>query len=289
MGRARRQQGRSAVVLPGHTPAPAPDAGPAHFVEALGHRRPRAGRALGPGTRHAAGRRRASNDPVHGARRLHGAGRRRDAGRAVRACGHDLEAAFRATSRSASRAARAWSGPRARWAGCITRAASNAPCAIRCGPAAASPSSRTRCNGSTAGKWSNASRDPSSHKNRHRRRRHEARIDPRRRPHCRNTRRRASRAPPPRRRVGRHAAGAVRARRRRAAKPVDIGFIGTLSTPAGYIGEDERDAFMLAVQEGGGKLGGCRQRARRGRRARRPTPSRAPTGWCRAACACSPA
>ena len=28
-------------------------------------------------------------------------------------------------------------------------------------------------------------------------------------------------------------------------KPVDIGFIGTLSTPAGYIGEDERDAFML--------------------------------------------
>ena len=81
MGRARRQQGRSAVVLPGHTPAPAPDAGPAHFVEALGHRRPRAGRALGPGTRHAAGRRRASHDPVHGARRLHGAGRRRDAGR----------------------------------------------------------------------------------------------------------------------------------------------------------------------------------------------------------------
>ncbi len=40
------------------------------------------------------------------------------------------------------------------------------------------------------------------------------------------------------------------------AKPVDIGFIGTLSTPAGYIGEDERDAFMLAVKEGGGKLGG---------------------------------
>ena len=37
---------------------------------------------------------------------------------------------------------------------------------------------------------------------------------------------------------------------------MDIGFIGTLSTPAGYIGEDERDAFMLAVQEGGGKLGG---------------------------------
>ena len=40
------------------------------------------------------------------------------------------------------------------------------------------------------------------------------------------------------------------------AKPVKIGFIDTLSTPAGYIGEDQRDAFMLAVKEGGGKLGG---------------------------------
>ena len=95
MGRARRQQGRSAVVLPGHTPAPAPDAGPAHFVEALGHRRPRAGRALGPGTRHAAGRRRASHDPVHGARRLHGAGRRRDAGRGRARLRPRPEAAFR--------------------------------------------------------------------------------------------------------------------------------------------------------------------------------------------------
>ncbi|WP_397475822.1 ABC transporter substrate-binding protein [Pusillimonas sp.] len=37
---------------------------------------------------------------------------------------------------------------------------------------------------------------------------------------------------------------------------VDIGFIGTLSTPAGYIGEDQRDAFQLAIKEGGGKLGG---------------------------------
>ena len=41
-----------------------------------------------------------------------------------------------------------------------------------------------------------------------------------------------------------------------AAEPVKIGFITTLSTPAGYIGEDERDGFMLAVKEGGGKLGG---------------------------------
>ena len=39
-------------------------------------------------------------------------------------------------------------------------------------------------------------------------------------------------------------------------QPVKIGFIGTLSTPAGYIGEDQRDAFMLAIKEGGGKLGG---------------------------------
>lgn len=41
-----------------------------------------------------------------------------------------------------------------------------------------------------------------------------------------------------------------------AAGPVKIGFITTLSTPAGYIGEDLRDAFMLAVNQGGGKLGG---------------------------------
>jgi len=41
-----------------------------------------------------------------------------------------------------------------------------------------------------------------------------------------------------------------------AQAPVRIGFITTLSTPAGYIGEDERDGFMLAVKEEGGKLGG---------------------------------
>lgn len=41
-----------------------------------------------------------------------------------------------------------------------------------------------------------------------------------------------------------------------AQKPIDIGFIGTLSTPAGYIGEDERDAFILAIKQEDGKLGG---------------------------------
>lgn len=41
-----------------------------------------------------------------------------------------------------------------------------------------------------------------------------------------------------------------------AQQPVKIGFIGTLSTPAGYLGEDERDAFQLAIKQGGGKLGG---------------------------------
>lgn len=40
------------------------------------------------------------------------------------------------------------------------------------------------------------------------------------------------------------------------AKPVTIGLITTLSTPAGYIGEDIRDAFNLAIKEDGGKLGG---------------------------------
>ncbi len=41
-----------------------------------------------------------------------------------------------------------------------------------------------------------------------------------------------------------------------AEKAVPIGFITTLSTPAGYLGQDERDGFMLAVKEEGGKLGG---------------------------------
>lgn len=40
------------------------------------------------------------------------------------------------------------------------------------------------------------------------------------------------------------------------AEPVKIGFITTLSTPAGYLGADMRDAFMLAIKNGGGQLGG---------------------------------
>ena len=41
-----------------------------------------------------------------------------------------------------------------------------------------------------------------------------------------------------------------------AQDPVRIGFITTLSTPAGYLGEDARDGFNLAVKQGDGKLGG---------------------------------
>ncbi len=41
-----------------------------------------------------------------------------------------------------------------------------------------------------------------------------------------------------------------------AQEPVKIGFITTLSGPAGYIGADIRDAFNLAVEMEGGKLGG---------------------------------
>lgn len=40
------------------------------------------------------------------------------------------------------------------------------------------------------------------------------------------------------------------------ADPVKIGFITSLSTGAGYLGQDIYDAFMLAVEEEGGKLGG---------------------------------
>lgn len=41
-----------------------------------------------------------------------------------------------------------------------------------------------------------------------------------------------------------------------AREPVEIGFIATLSTPAGYLGQDQRDAFDLAIRQGGGTLGG---------------------------------
>ncbi|MCA0423649.1 MAG: ABC transporter substrate-binding protein [Proteobacteria bacterium] len=41
-----------------------------------------------------------------------------------------------------------------------------------------------------------------------------------------------------------------------AMAQVKIGFITTLSTPAGYLGEDARDGFKLAVDQEGGKLGG---------------------------------
>lgn len=41
-----------------------------------------------------------------------------------------------------------------------------------------------------------------------------------------------------------------------AADPVKIGMITTLSGPAGYLGQDIRDAFKLAIDMEGGKLGG---------------------------------
>lgn len=41
-----------------------------------------------------------------------------------------------------------------------------------------------------------------------------------------------------------------------AQDPVKIGFIGTLSGPGGALGQDQYDAFMLAIEQKGGKLGG---------------------------------
>jgi branched-chain amino acid transport system substrate-binding protein len=41
-----------------------------------------------------------------------------------------------------------------------------------------------------------------------------------------------------------------------AQEPLKIGVITTLSTKAGYLGEDIRDGMMLAVEQEGGKLGG---------------------------------
>src|SRR5690349_2573047 len=42
------------------------------------------------------------------------------------------------------------------------------------------------------------------------------------------------------------------------APPVKIGMITTLSTPAGYLGEEIRDGFQIALDQGNGSLGGTR-------------------------------
>ena len=39
-------------------------------------------------------------------------------------------------------------------------------------------------------------------------------------------------------------------------EPINIGMVTTISGPAGYLGSDVRDGFMLVVEQGGGKLGG---------------------------------
>lgn len=41
-----------------------------------------------------------------------------------------------------------------------------------------------------------------------------------------------------------------------ASDTVSIGMITTLSGPGGYLGEDQRDGFLLAIKEGDGRLGG---------------------------------
>lgn len=41
-----------------------------------------------------------------------------------------------------------------------------------------------------------------------------------------------------------------------AAEPVKVGMVTTLSTKAGYLGEDIRDGFKLAMDQNGGNLGG---------------------------------
>jgi len=42
-----------------------------------------------------------------------------------------------------------------------------------------------------------------------------------------------------------------------AQQTIKIGFLGTLSGPAGALGQDQYDAFMLGIEHSGGKLGGA--------------------------------
>jgi branched-chain amino acid transport system substrate-binding protein len=42
-----------------------------------------------------------------------------------------------------------------------------------------------------------------------------------------------------------------------AQQPLKIGMVTTLSGPGGYLGQDIRDAFLLAIEQEGGKLGGA--------------------------------
>ena len=50
--------------------------------------------------------------------------------------------------------------------------------------------------------------------------------------------------------------GALGAAPSYAQEPVKIGFIGTMTGPGGALGQDQYDAFMLAIQQNDGKLGG---------------------------------
>lgn len=72
-------------------------------------------------------------------------------GEAVRACGHDLQAAFRFYESVRIPAPRGWSGPPGRWAASTMPRASNAACATACGRGAARRSSMTRCSGCMGG------------------------------------------------------------------------------------------------------------------------------------------
>ncbi|VVE37209.1 ABC transporter substrate-binding protein [Pandoraea soli] len=56
--------------------------------------------------------------------------------------------------------------------------------------------------------------------------------------------------------LGALAAGAAIFASSGAHAQVKIGFIGTLSGPGGALGQDQYDAFMLAIEQKGGKLGG---------------------------------
>ncbi len=131
VGRHRRQRRGGAELFPGHLSESAPADRPAEELEALGDRGPRADCAVVVRTRHAARRRCAPDDSVHGAGRVHDAGRRSDVRRGAARERQRLREGVRPVPALARRAHRAHRAVVARDGPPVSREGRRAPGAKR--------------------------------------------------------------------------------------------------------------------------------------------------------------